>query len=242
MKILNLGCGTKVSPDKHIINIDWSIFLVIKKNPFLRLAAPIFIKGDRWRRFEALPDNIMVHNLANGIPFESNSVDVVYHSHTLEHLDRNIATNFLSEVKRVLKKDGIQRIVVPDFEKLCKEYLSHLALCDADLSEISKHDAYVSAILEQCVRREADGTSRQKPVRKFIENLVLGDARKRGETHQWMYDRFNLGNVLTSLGFKNVKRYEYNTSSIPNWNEYGLDLDNEGKEYKPESLYMEAQN
>ena len=47
-----------------------------------------------------------------------------------------------------------------------------------------QHDDYVGAIIEQCVRKEAAGTSKQKNVRRFIENIILGDARKRGETHQ----------------------------------------------------------
>jgi hypothetical protein len=56
-----------------------------------------------------------------------------------------------------------------------------------------------------------------------------------------MYDRINAAALLTRLGFRNPKRQSYNSSSIPNWNQYGLDLDHDGNEYKSDSLYMEAQ-
>ena len=74
-----------------------------------------------------------------------------------------------------------------------------------------------------------------------LKNVVLGDARRRGETHQWVYDRINLKSILIDeLGFKEVHTQDYNTSLIPNWNEYGLDVDEIGMQYKPESLYIEA--
>ena len=87
---------------------------------------------------------------------------------------------------------------------------------------------------------EASGTSKQKPFRRFIENIILGDARRRGENHQWMYDQINLKAILLNLGYQYVHIQEYNSSLIPDWNEYGLDVDEDGNQYKPESLYLEA--
>lgn len=241
MKILNLGCGTKVSSNADVLNIDWAINLWLKKNRVLRFVAPMFLKGERLNKFNSLPNNIIVHNLANGIPFASNSVDVVFHSHFLEHLDKDAAIRFLLEVKRVLRQGGIQRIVVPDLEKVCRAYILHLSICEHDKYEASKHDSYVAAIIEQSVRKEAFGTSQQKPLRRFIENAFLGDARRRGETHQWMYDRINLSALLVSLGYKNPEVKTYNQSIIPNWNQVGLDFDENDNEYKPGSLYIETQ-
>jgi SAM-dependent methyltransferase len=201
----------------------------------------LFVRGNRLKRLQSLPHNIMVHNLAKGIPFPSDSVDVVYHSHLLEHLDRAVVRQFLLEIHRVLKPGGILRIVIPDFEKLCKTYLSHLTICEHDAEESSKHDAYIASIIEQCVRKEGTGAREQPPLRRFIENAVIGDARARGETHQWMYDRISLISLLNNLGFRNTQLQAFNSSLITNWISYRLDVDEQGKEYKPQSLYVEAQ-
>src|SRR5713101_878977 len=130
MRILNLGCGSKASSSPDIVNIDWSIALRLRRNRLLRPLVPLWATGDRLQRFNALPSNIICHNLAHGIPFLTESVDAVYHSHFLEHLDRGAARQFLLEVKRVLRPGGIQRIVVPDLEKLCRAYVAHCDLCD----------------------------------------------------------------------------------------------------------------
>ncbi len=212
----------------------------LKQSRLGRLLAPLLLDAERRVRFRALPSNIRAHNLAKGIPFPDNSVDVVYHSHVLEHLDREIAEKFMHEVRRVLRPHGIQRIVVPDFEHLCRDYLLHISLSEQSSHERYRHDEYVAAIIEQSVRKAAFSTKYKKPLRRFIEQLVLGDARRRGETHQWMYDRINLPVLLERTGFHHITILSYNTSNIPDWEQYGLDVDADGRQYKPGSLYVEA--
>lgn len=238
MILLNLGCGTKTSPE--VINMDWSIYLRIKQNGLLMALASLFIRGHRLQRLQELPANIKVHNLAKGIPYADNSVDAVYHSHFLEHLDRSLVDGFLQEVRRVLKPGGVHRIVVPDMVLLCQSYLEHANHCEKDPSKIPNHEEYIEEIIEQMVRRESYGSSRQSPLRRWIENRLLGDARKRGETHQWMYDRFNLGLLLEKNGYKSVKQCRFDQSSIPHWYDIGLDNGTHGDPYKPGSLYLEA--
>ena len=240
MKILNLGCGTKTSSDPRVISIDWSVLLRLRKNRVFSPIVPLLIRGERLRRFRSLPDNILVRNLRKGIPFESGSVDVVYHSHFLEHLDRDVACQFLLEAKRVLKTGGIHRIVVPDLERICKSYVAHVSLCDSDETERGRHDEYVARVLEQSVRREAHGTSQQAPFRRFVENLMLGDARRRGETHQWMYDRINLTERLIAAGYSETHWQDQDRSLIPDWAGIGLDVNANGDEFNPGSLYVEA--
>jgi hypothetical protein len=112
--------------------------------------------------------------------------------------------------------------------------------CEQNPSEMASHDQYIHKIIEQMIRREARGTSIQKQPRRLIENLLLGDARKRGETHQWMYDRFNLSHLLIETGYRDITIEKYNTSRITDWNKYGLDVNSVGEEYKTSSMYVEA--
>lgn len=54
--------------------------------------------------------------------FEDNSIDLIYSSHNIEYFDRDEIITVLQEWKRVLKKGGILRLAVPDFESLIKIY------------------------------------------------------------------------------------------------------------------------
>jgi predicted SAM-dependent methyltransferase len=53
---------------------------------------------------------------------KDNSVELIYASHVLEHFGRNEYKNVLNEWYRVLKKDGILRIAVPDFRSIVSYY------------------------------------------------------------------------------------------------------------------------
>lgn len=240
MKILNLGCGLKTSSNSNVINIDWSIYLIIKRNFVLNKLANILLDKKRLKRLNEIPNNIYVHDLSKGIPFENDSVDVVYHSHVLEHLEKEVAKDFIKEAKRVLKPNGILRIVVPDFEVLARKYIQHLDISIDNIEEQRKHDGYISNLLEQSVRLESVGTSQQSHFRRFIENLILGSARKRGENHLWMYDRINLQYILKTIGFQSVSIKTFDESFIKDWHSYGLDMTKDGNQIQPESLYMEA--
>jgi predicted SAM-dependent methyltransferase len=230
--ILNLGCGSKTSP--RTVNIDFSVYQRIRKSPAGKVIAVVAVRGERRKQFESMDDNLVVHDLRKGIPAADNSVDAVYHSHTQEHIDREVIPAFFAEILRVLRPGGVHRIVVPDLEALARDYLASLESCR------DGHDETVYSIIGQSVRREAFGTSRQAPLRRRLENLVLGDARKRGETQQWMWDRCNLRQALEEAGFVGAKQVDAYTSDIPDWGAIGLDLNPDGSAYKPDSLFMEA--
>lgn len=96
MDYLNLGCGQHFHP--KWTNVD----------------------------FTSTGEGVIAHNLRQGIPFATQSVDVVYHSHLLEHLPKNEAPAFLQECFRVLLPGGILRVVVPDLEQIVRLYLTAL--------------------------------------------------------------------------------------------------------------------
>lgn len=236
--IVNLGCGNKTHHD--CLNIDWSIYARIKRNPLGRRLAPIAFNGVRLDQYWALDQHVLVHDLRKGIPLADSDADAVYHSHVLEHIDREHVADFLAEIHRILKPGGVHRIVVPDLERYARDYLASLEQALSDVQARVRHDSFVSQMLLQMVRREAYGTSMQRPLRRRAENLLLGDARKRGETHMWMWDRVNLRQALEDAGFHDVRILDWRTSRILGWNEMALDQNVEGGEYKLESLYIEA--
>lgn len=238
--ILNLGCGTQAADDPEVTNIDWSIYLRIRRRRSLSWLGERVLGAARAQRLRSLPDNIVVHDLSKGIPVEDSSVDAVFHSHFFEHLDRQDAPAFLAEVHRVLRPGGVHRICVPDLHLLAQEYLQSFERSTESPLQAREHDGYVNALYEQSVRRMGAGTAEQRGVVRLIDRLVIGDARRRGETHQWMYDEVNLRVLLHDAGFVDIVRTRCNESAIPRWAEIGLETHGDGSEYKPGSLYVEA--
>ena len=236
--ILNLGCGTKTSP--RCVNIDNSPLLRLKKNPWLRVVATPFLSQAQRQRLSQFPDGIVLHDLRHGVPAATGSADAVYHCHLLEHLERWEAPPLFAEIHRVLKPGGIHRIAVPDLEKKVRRYLQHLLVCQGKPAEAATHDRYVASLYEQSVRRDAASTQGMGPWRRRLSNCAFGDARRRRETHQWMYDRTNLGHLLAQSGFVEVEVRACGDSAIPGWSELGLELNERGGEYKPSSFYIEA--
>lgn len=89
-----------------------------------------------WKILNAVPGSNVdyVSNAVSLELFEDNSVDKLYASHILEHLDYREARTGLSEWYRVLKEGGEIMIAVPDLKKLSKLILRN----DLSVNDIRK--------------------------------------------------------------------------------------------------------
>lgn len=128
MNYLNLGCGRRFHP--AWTNVD-------------------FVSTD---------ESIIAHNLTQGIPFPDASFDVVYHSHLLEHFTKKEAESFIRECCRVLRPQGVLRVVVPDLEQIAEIYLTALEKANSGSQEWA--DNYEWILLEmydQTVRIHSGG-------------------------------------------------------------------------------------
>ena len=141
MKLLNLGCGTTYHKDW--INID----------------------------FASNSEHVMQHNLLEGIPLKDNVVEVVYHSHVLEHFSKNGGLHFITECFRVLNTNGIIRIAVPDLETIAKEYLRNLQLAiEGDVEAKHNYDWIKLELFDQTVRNESGGDMKNYLYQPIIAN------------------------------------------------------------------------
>jgi ubiquinone/menaquinone biosynthesis C-methylase UbiE len=239
--LLNLACGTKTDPCWN--NLDFSPYATLKKHPTVAalLHSIGLLSQQRAERLASLDPEIIRWNLARGVPFAADSFDMVYHSHFLEHLDRDAGCQFLAECRRVLKPGGVLRVVVPDLELLIRGYCASMAkISTHEFGAEAAHEDAIFQLFDQMVRNEASGTKEQVGWRKRIEQLLRGNAAKTGETHRWMYDRHSLRRTLEALGFADVSSQSAATGQFPGWKDCRLDLNPDGSAYKPESLYVEA--
>ena len=92
------------------------------------------------------------------------------------------------------------------------------------------------------LRKPVDGKERllKQLLGSEYEILQAGRFRLGGEIHQWMYDSYSLGRLLTACGFRSVTIRSASESYIPGWPGYNLDTEPDGSVYKPDSLFIEA--
>jgi len=84
-----------------------------------KINAPEFINIDA----QPLPHvHIVTDDITSLGDFDDESVDLVYMCHILEHIKRDGLIEVLTEIRRVLKKGGVLRISVPDFDRLIEVY------------------------------------------------------------------------------------------------------------------------
>ncbi|MBW4633620.1 MAG: methyltransferase domain-containing protein [Iphinoe sp. HA4291-MV1] len=138
MQKLNLGCGDKYLADW--INID----------------------------FNSKHSDVIPHNLLQPLPFPDNSLDVVYSSHVLEHFSREEGERLIRECFRILKPNGILRIVVPDLEQTCREYLRIMDIIDSEEAR-KQYEWIIIELLDQMVRTKAGGLMKDY-WRQILEN------------------------------------------------------------------------
>ena len=200
---INIGCGQ--TPTKGWQNYDNSLSLRLAKIPILPnlLGKLRVLESSQCQFIQFSRENqIEYGDATKGLPLPDSSVDVIYTSHMLEHLDRNEADSFFKEVRRLLRPGGIIRIVVPCIKKLVEQYIKS---ADAD--------AFIETSL-LCIPRP-------RSLEQKLRVLLVGTRH-----HQWMYDGNSLCALLHEHGFVNARVCARNESSIENHEP--LDLDERG--------------
>ena len=141
--------------------------------------------GDDWVHIDGGNYPHVNYHDVTSLLYENDSVDLIYTSHMFEYFGPEEGLEVLHEWFRVLKKGGILRIAVPDFEAMAKLY--------------------------------AQG---KFPLQKFLGPIFgkMEMGMKGGETgkiiyHKTTYDFQSLNEMLQTVGFKNIKRYDWKITS-----------------------------
>lgn len=183
MKLINLGCGSHYHKDW--INVD----------------------------FVSSSEYVISHNLLKGIPFSTNSFDVVYHSHILEHFSKEDGYHFIRECYRILNKDGIIRIAVPDLEIIVKEYLKNLQLAiEGDKVAKNNYEWINLELFDQMVRNESGGE-----MLRYLQQPVIPN-----ETY--VFNRIGLEGKIIRESFLNKSSPSHNEIKKRQLKAFGLKL------------------
>lgn len=124
------------------------------------------------------------HDAKKPLPFDNGSIDLMYHCHFLEHLDYASGMKFLRECARVIKPDGVMRVILPDAHGLMSAYMK---------GELGKYDE----LNDGCAQSAAQ-------ISKLWTLLMSG--------HNSMYDEGTLRDTLDWAGFSQIKKMGFRTS------------------------------
>ena len=78
--------------------------------------------GPDWVHIDGGDHDHLDHNSVSDLPYDDNTVDLIYASHILEYFDREEVIDLISEWKRVLKPGAVLRLAVPDFKSMIDLY------------------------------------------------------------------------------------------------------------------------
>lgn len=117
---VNIGSGLVVAPGW--VNLDASLNALAAHLPTAAQRLAYRATGSRFQVTEAeylailRANRFVFRDVRYGLPLPDETVDYLYASHVLEHLERGEAGALVAEARRVLKAGGVFRIVVPDLE------------------------------------------------------------------------------------------------------------------------------
>lgn len=210
--LINLGCG--LNSPRNWLNCDSSLHAQLAKHPFVHSIVKRFDLLNKSSQWSA---NVEYINLNRPLPWATDTVDVVYSSHVLEHLKKSSAVLLLKESLRVLKPGGTLRIVVPDMFYHAKKYADNAEQGQAALADF----LYT---INLCYPEDRN-------IIKRVYNHLMGFP----SVHKTMYDHEKLKGLLEGTGFAGIAKQGYGISSyISNISEI------EGTSGYEGSLYLEA--
>lgn len=191
MKYINCGCGNKFSKSDEWINLDF-----------------------------AQSEGVQKCNILKGLPFDRESIDAIFSSCMLEHFTPEQAKRYMKECYRVLRRGGIIRIVVPDLEDVCKEYLHILDLVRKDKSYENKYEYIIIELLDQMARMKSGGQMQKywesaDKDEEYVafrtgypegwgENVIRKRTKMREQLSAWKKRIINYGfKILSKIKFYN---------------------------------------
>lgn len=183
MKMINVGCG-------NVFHSSWVNIDIVSRFP-----------------------EVTEHDLTQGLPFDDKSIDVCYSSHVLEHLRKNEADYFVSECKRVLKDGGVLRLVVPDLEAICRNYLRYLdELVVANHDHEFRYDYTILEMYDQLTRETPGGelgalwSSGKIQDLAFVRSRGGLDAIEAIESSKGLYGKKQINNTRMTSYTGKIRR------------------------------------
>lgn len=153
-------------------------------------------------------ENFKIKGNLNSINLKKKSCDLVFISHTLEHIPHIQIQNVLTEINRIMKTGATIRILVPNLEVVAKAY-------------VKKDKAFFKKAIDEdhSIRRDLGfgGMFMNFMVSPGQDTVLLDRDLKNfiaGYAHLYAYDFDMMKILLKKCGFKNIKKKNFGESGI----------------------------
>tara|TARA_B100000214_G_scaffold240148_1_gene175741 strand:+ start:8086 stop:8937 length:852 start_codon:yes stop_codon:yes gene_type:complete len=153
-------------------------------------------------------DKFRIKGDLNKINLKNKSCDVVFISHTLEHIPHIQIQRVLTEINRIMKAGATIRILVPNIEVIAKAYVKKdkkffKKALDEDHS-IRTDLGFGGMLMNFIVSPGQDTILIDRNLKKFIA----------GYAHLYAYDFSMMKILLKKCGFKNITKKKFCDSKI----------------------------
>ena len=147
------------------------------------------------------------------INLSSKSCDVAFTSHVIEHIPHLKIQKVFTEINRVLKTNGVLRILVPDMEKFAKAYAdknkSFFKIAKKENHSLRQDLGYGGMLANVIVAPGQDTVLLDRELKNFVG----------GYAHIYGYDFEMLKIILQKTGFYKIAKKNFCESSIKDFNE-----------------------
>ena len=192
-RLLNLACGSKISKVGNWTNVD----------------------------FQSPLENVIELDILQNLTYPTGTFDVVYSSQFIEHLTLKEGKDVLVNIAKIMKPNGVIRLVTPDLEELCSTYLETLKILkgSSDAQQSGRYDWIKLEMFDQVVRDVSGGAALEfldscdnSTKNYFSERIGLSSSgyfdtamsQKEGSAFQFLKEKFNRLPRWTYRNLRNI--------------------------------------
>jgi len=175
----------------------------------LNIGAGLAWRTDGWEVLDAMRGAYPATWQHRGFVWDSklsgHAFDIIYTSHTLEHIPHFKIESSIAEINRIMKVGGILRISVPDLEKAVLAYVNkdREYFCNKETIHNADHMGFGSLLLNQII----------SPGHQTIAfDSFLNPVGSYGHTYNYDFEMMRI--LLEKWGFDYVVKSEFCRSAV----------------------------
>jgi predicted SAM-dependent methyltransferase len=201
-------------------NISKPLLINADGRSYINLGSgPEIVKGFINIDFFGTPCIDYAADLRKKLKISNNSVDGIFCEHTLEHLTYSTVDRLLGECYRILKTDGMIRIILPDISLFARNYAVN-------------NQGWFRQWESLMFTNSSDSARKLRKLNTPMEAISFV-TQEYGHVSAWDFETLSF--YLNKNGFKMI-----NKSSYMQGEDEVLLIDHDGEDRKFVSLYLEA--